>query len=34
MEIPDILELHTNPYLIEKWISYGSLDSEVTYYLY
>ena len=32
--MPSILELHTSPETIDKWIDYGTLDSEVTYYLY
>lgn len=32
--MPTILELHTSTETISKWIDYGTLDSEVTYYLY
>ena len=32
--MPTILEMHTEEDLIEKWVKYGTLDSEITYYLY
>ena len=33
-KLPSTVELHTNPLLVEKWVSYGVLDSELTYFLY
>ncbi len=30
---PTIVTLHTNPSLIEKWIDYSTLDTEVTFFL-
>ena len=32
--MPSLIELHTSSELIERWIDYGTLDSELTYYLY
>ena len=32
--MPDILEIHTSPELVEKWIKYGALDSELTFLLF
>ena len=33
-EIPSISEMHTNPEIVRNWVYYGTLDAEVTYYLY
>lgn len=33
-EFPNIMELHTSAETVEKWINYGTLDSEMTFYLY
>lgn len=33
-ETPGILELHTSNEFIEKWINYGTLDSEMTFFLF
>ena len=33
-KFPDIVELHTSVDTINKWINYGCLDSEMTFYLY
>ena len=33
-ELPSIVEMHTDPTLIEKWLLYGTLDAELTYFLF
>ena len=33
LEIPSIIELHTNFEYIEKWINYSALDAEITFFL-
>lgn len=33
-ETPSILELHTSHEFIYKWINYGTLDSEMTFFLF
>jgi DNA polymerase-1 len=33
-EIPSIIEMHTNPSIIKNWVFYGTLDAELTYYLF
>ncbi len=32
--MPDTLELHTNQATILDWVNYGTLDAELTYFLY
>ena len=33
-EIPSISEMHTNPNIVKNWVFYGTLDAELTYYLF
>ena len=33
IEIPSIIEMHTQKELIEKWVNYSALDAEVTFFL-
>ena len=33
-EFPTIIRMHTDPELIEKWINYSTLDSEITFFVY
>ena len=32
-EMPSLIELHTDPELLPKWIDYATLDAEATYFL-
>jgi DNA polymerase-1 len=33
LEIPSIIEMHTNFELVEKWVNYATLDAEITFWL-
>lgn len=33
-EMPSIREMHTSPELAERWVFYGTLDAELTYFLF
>lgn len=32
--MPSLIELHTDPSNLNKWIEYATFDSEATFYLY
>lgn len=32
LEFPNIIRMHTDPELVEKWIKYSCLDAEVTFF--
>jgi DNA polymerase-1 len=33
-EMPAISEMHTNPDIVRNWVFYGTLDAELTYFLF
>ena len=32
--MPDVIEMHTSTELVDKWVKYGILDSELTFLLF
>lgn len=33
-EIPTLCEMHTSPEIVRNWVFYGTLDAELTYFLF
>jgi DNA polymerase-1 len=33
LEMPSLIELHTDPELLPKWVDYATLDAEATFFL-